>query len=136
MLKLFYMLVSFIFLKHIILLQYQANALTSSEDTVMLKRFKRDTSSEFTDIYNDENGDVIPGNDGFEYKSFAQQAAESFQSMWRSITDSLKHAMDALRGFFRDDSYEMYTHEDYEDQERLKIIETYKKKVKDNEIVM
>lgn len=31
MLKLLYMLVSFIFLKHIILLQYQANALTSSE---------------------------------------------------------------------------------------------------------
>uniref|UniRef100_A0A1A9VD68 Uncharacterized protein n=1 Tax=Glossina austeni TaxID=7395 RepID=A0A1A9VD68_GLOAU len=113
---------------------YQANALTSSKDTIILKRFNRDTSSEFTDIYNDENGDVIPGNDGFEYKSFvdhilerAQQAAESFQSMWHSITDSFKHAMDALRGFFSDDSYEMYTHEDYEEQQRLQIIETLKK---------
>lgn len=109
----------------------------------MLKRFKRDTSSKFTDIYNDENGDIIPGNDGFEYKSFAdhireraEQAAENFQSMWRSITDSLKHAMDALRGFFSDDSYEMYTHEDYEEQQRLQIIETYKKNVEDNEIDM
>uniref|UniRef100_A0A1B0BXK2 Secreted protein n=1 Tax=Glossina palpalis gambiensis TaxID=67801 RepID=A0A1B0BXK2_9MUSC len=143
MLKLLYLLVSFIFLKHIILLQYKANALTSSKDTVLFKRVIRDTSSEFANVYNDENGDVIPGNDGSEYKSFgdriserASQVAESFQSMWHSITDSVKHAMDALRGFFSDDSYEMYTYDNYDEQQRLQIVETYNRKVEDNEIEM
>uniref|UniRef100_A0A1A9WAQ6 Secreted protein n=1 Tax=Glossina brevipalpis TaxID=37001 RepID=A0A1A9WAQ6_9MUSC len=141
MLKILYMFASFIFLKYIILLQVDASV--TYKDNIILKRFKRNVSSEFTDIYYDENSDIIPDNNGFEYKTFgdhiserAQQVAESFQNMWHSITDSLKHAMDALHGLFSDDSQEIYVTDDYEEQQRLQMVEIYNKKLEDNEIHM
>lgn len=105
--------------------------------------------------YDDDNYDVIPdmkssGDDNYppnvgdQISQKAKEVAESFTQMWQSLTDSVRHCLNAVRRLFSDDSDEQYDNgsgiqeqEEQKEQLRVAMEEYYQaKNMHDNEVLM
>lgn len=115
-----------------------------SPSSLVQLRHKRDTFANeeqqqpLNENY-DDNYDVIPDagaqppNLDDQISERAKQIAQSFTDMWQSLTNSIKHCIDALRALFGEGGEELTPEQ--EEQLRVAMAEKYRyKQEHDNEV--